>query len=106
MPDELQKTAVTIDGKEYTISPLRLKYLREISEMVSKPVTASAYASIERFFKYITLSIQEKHPEFKSETIDECTADQAIAIWTDVLNLSGIRIISKPGEIKPVAANS
>jgi hypothetical protein len=104
MPDEVEtevKDRVVIAGQEYTISPLRLKHLREISELVAKPAPTAAYQNLARFFPYIVASIKEKAPEFSESLLDEATLDEVSNAWTMILEFSGIKIVSKQGETKP-----
>jgi hypothetical protein len=91
---------ITIAGKEYVISPLRMKHLRQITEMLKQDAPTAVYESLSRFFPYIAASIQEKQPEFKQESIDDGTLDEINTAWIAVIDYSGIKIVPKV-ETKP-----
>jgi hypothetical protein len=94
---------VTIAGKEYSIAPLKLKHLKLITEMLKTEAPTAVYESLSRFFPFIAASIQEKNPEFKAEMIDEGTLDEINSAWTRIIDYSGIKIVPKVGEPKPIA---
>jgi hypothetical protein len=102
----MSEDKVTIAGKEYFIAPLKLKYLKLITEMLKEPAPTAIYESLSRFFPFIAASIQEKQPDFKVETIDEGTLDEINTAWAKIIDHSGIKIVPKLGETKPAATDS
>jgi hypothetical protein len=98
----MPESKVTIAGKEYEISPLKMKHIRAITEMVKANAPSGVYDSLSRFFPYITASIKEKNPDFTQEMIEDGTLDEINTVVTTVIDYSGIKITAKSGEAKPV----
>lgn len=96
---------VTIGGKDYEISPLRLKHLKQITTLLSKDAPTDVYASLERFYPFITFSIQQKDPSFTVEMIDEGTLAEINNVVNAVIDYSGIKVVAK-GEQKPTASST
>jgi hypothetical protein len=97
---------VTINGKEYEISPLLMKHLRGISDMVGKDFSGDVFVALNRWREYITFSIQVKTPDFNPEELDNMTMNDYIALWVKVQNISGIKLSAKQGETQPSTATA
>jgi hypothetical protein len=92
---------VTLGGKEFPISPLRVKHLKQITSMLAGDVPTGVYESIERFFPFMVASIQVEDPTFNSEKLEDATLDEINKAWTAIIDCSGIKIVTKTGETKP-----
>lgn len=98
----MSEAKVTINKKEYILSPLKMKYLKQISTILSAGVatTGGVYSSFERWMPFIVASISENAPEFTNEMMDEMTVQEYTDTWTKLLQISGIQVTNK-GEAKP-----
>jgi len=94
---------VTISGKEYRVSPLRCKHLKEISKIISSTQfspQAGTYQDLERWMPFILASLKVNHPDFTTEDLEEMTLQEFTSIWSKVVEISGITVVSK-GETPP-----
>lgn len=99
----MSETTVTINGTEYTLSPLRCKHLREISEQLQNGALNApkgVYSEIARWMPYITTSIKIKSPDIPNDLVDELTLQEFTDTWEKILQLSGIKVVPK-GEQAP-----
>jgi hypothetical protein len=97
---------ININGKEYTLSPLRLKHLRRINDTLKEPPSGSIAVLLDRYSPYITASIQGNDPDFKKELLEELTFEEFLNTWQLTLRASGIIVQKKEGEIQPEATSS
>jgi len=105
MPEEtvVVDRKVTINEKEYEISPLRCKHLRTISKILrDRTQTTTDFSSVERWMPFVLESLQIKHKEFTQEMLDEMTLQEFNDTWERIVAVSGVQLASK-GEVKPVA---
>jgi len=94
----MSDSTVVINGTTYILSPLRCKYLRQISEVLASGTlapTKGIYTEIEKFMPYIAASIKEKVPTFDQALLDELTLQEFMDTWTQVVAISGIRVVPK-----------
>lgn len=100
-------TKVTINSKEYEISPLRCKHLRQVSailkEQKENPISTLGFSSIDTWMPFIYDSLRIKNLDFKREELDEMTLTEFSTTWDKIVKLSGVTIISG-GEVKPVSS--
>lgn len=92
---------ITINGKEYILSPLRLKHLRRINETLKEAPSGSIAVLLDRYSPYVTASIQEHNPDFKKEQLEELTFAEFLGAWQSTLTASGIIVQKKEGEAVP-----
>lgn len=104
MPEATDK--VLINGKEYKISKLRCKHLRQLSEVLAvakeekaKGEAPGLYASLERWMPFIIDSIKVNHPEFGQAEVDDMTMDEVLYVWNAITAYSSVTFTS--GETKP-----
>ena|ERR1700677_3678022 len=94
-------TQVVIGTTAYELSPLRMKYIKQVSALVKEQAPTEVYASVSRFFPIITASIQTKNPTFTEDKLEDATLEQVLTAWAAVVDVSGITITTKVGEPKP-----
>jgi hypothetical protein len=93
-------TKVKINGSAYNLSPLRLKYLRQITEMLREDTPTDLYENLSRFFPFITISIKEYHPNFTQEILTEGTLGEISDAWSALIECSGIKLSTKTSDEK------
>lgn len=97
-----ESTVVKINGKEYTLAPLRMKHLKQITKILAAPRTTSLTERFEIWYPFIEFSIKEGGAsDFNKEELDELTMQELIDTWTKVQGISGINIVAKAGEKAP-----
>lgn len=93
-------TTVKINEKEYEISPLKIKHLRRISDvLIETRNEAGLFKSIERWIPFIFESIKARNPKFTEEEMAEATLDEVSQAWDNLVKISGIKLIA--GEPQP-----
>jgi len=92
---------VTIEGKEYILSPLRCKHLRQISAILREQPTGGLFSAIERWMPFVSDSIKIKTPDFDPALIEEMTLQEFNDVWKKIIEISGIALSPK-GEQKPM----
>lgn len=98
---------VTIDGKEYTVSPLRCKHLRQISKILKNKEAQSIqdFSSVERWMPFVLDSLKTLHSEFTQDQLDEMTLQEFNDTWEKIVAISGVQLTGK-GETKPAAKSN
>lgn len=100
---------VTINGKQYELSPLKMKALKEISRILTgtsmETLKKGVYDSLERWSPFIVDSIKVKSPDFKVEELEEATLQEFMDAWQKLGEISGIKLVNK-GETKPTAGST
>lgn len=93
-------TKVKINGKEYEVSPLKVKHLRRISSILSEnKQVLGTFNSIERFVPFMLESIQVRNPNFTEDDLSEASLQELLDAWEVIVKSSGIKFIS--GEPRP-----
>lgn len=96
-------SSVTINGKEYLLSPLRMKYLKQLANVLSTQRSTNMVDVFTFWNKFIVASIQDGgSPDFNEAELDELTPNELMDTWNKVKELSGITIGPK-GERTPSA---
>jgi len=92
---------VIIGGVQYKASPLKLKHLRQISEMLTKGITPpkTVFEDISPWMPYVFECIQANHPEFDIKLLEELTAQDFFDMWIAIANNSGVKL---SGEQMPI----
>lgn len=93
--------AIKIAGKEYSAAPLRLKHLRQISELLSKgiPAPKSGYEDIARWLPFVIDCIRVNHPDIDSQVADDMSAQEFHDAWKAIVDNSSVKLV--PGEAQP-----
>lgn len=100
----MSENSITINGKEYQFGKLRLKHIKEISDLLSnKEKKSTFYDQITQWIPIIAEVISYKHPGFDAKLLEELELQQLSEGWDKIINFSGIKIETK-GEQKPVAS--
>src|SRR3954468_13819504 len=93
---------VNIDGKEYEVSKLRCKHLRQLSLLVKEP-PGKGFEIIDRYMPYLFESLKIKNPSITMEVLDELELQEFSDAWKKVVALSGVQLLQ--GEGKPMESN-
>ncbi len=95
---------VKLNNQEYTVSPLKCKHLRKISELVKSGLASTGtFSDLEQFAPFILDSVKVNHPDFTEDLIYESTLQEVLDTWNTIVAISGIEF--KPGEKAPTAAS-
>lgn len=97
----MENKIIKVAGKEYEASPLRMKHLKRLTEMMNEPRPKDIYSVLSRWFPFIFASISDLNSEFKSEQVDEMTSQEVNDAVVVIAELSGIKMVSS-GETMPV----
>ena len=92
---------ITIGGKPYQASPLRLKHLRSISEILASgiPAPKSGYEDIARWLPFVYDCVKVNHAEFTMVDLDEMSAQEFHEAWKTIVDNSSVKLTS--GEAMP-----
>lgn len=97
---------VTFAGREFELSPLRLKHLRRISKQIEEtgasPRTPT-FSDLDKWLPYIGDSISVIHQDFDRNLLDEMTIEEFGTVWQKILAVSGFKVVPK-GEAQPTGA--
>lgn len=96
---------ITIAEKEYIVSPLRCKHLKEITKLLadsSKRVTTNTYADIDRWMPFMLDSLRFKNPDIDENILGEMTLQEFQDGWGEIVRISGIKVVNKGGEAQSV----
>ena len=98
---------VKINDVEYEISPLKMKHLRRISEMVSegKDMRNATFTDLDRWVTFMADSIKEKNPSFTEDMLGDLTMTGFAELWKSIIEISGIRFVPK-GEANPTETST
>lgn len=102
---------ILVNDKEYTIGPLRLKHLKQMSEILSEaassttPLKGGIYANVERWSPLLLSSLQTHNSELTMDFIQDMTLTEFNEAWTKVISISNIQLVSK-GETTPAPETS
>lgn len=105
--EQVVDNVVVIDGTSYTLAPLQMRHLREISTLLQNVESAKGgiIGALDRWMPYIRYSLKKNNPDFKDEMLDELTLEQFTEVWYKVTKVSGVTFTEK-GEQKPKAVST
>jgi len=91
---------ITIAGKEYQASPLRLKQLRQISQILSNPqAPKTGWQDVERWLPFVLDCLKVYNPDITNEVLDEMTIQEFTDGWKAIAEGSSVQL--NKGETKP-----
>ena len=95
---------IVLGGKEFQAAPLRLRQVREISQILSQraanPTKAVGYAAdVQCWVPFMVEALKINHPDITSDAVEEATLQEFNDAWTAIVSNSGVTI--KQGESIP-----
>ena len=97
---------ITIGEKSYQISPLKLKQVREISNILQARMKnpdwnkdQSPFVEIETWLPFLLQSLKVHNPDVTQEVLEDMTLTEFTEAWNVVVNESGIKLAT--GERRP-----
>lgn len=100
----MQQDKITIDGKEYHISPLRCGELKQIDKILKERTAngfvTAGFSDLDVWGPFMAKAIRREHNDFKEEQLDEMTLQEFLDGWNRLCELSGIKLQPK-GESMP-----
>lgn len=100
--------AITVGGIQYQASPLRLKHLRQINDMLEKGISPpkSVFEDLNPWMPFVVDCIKINHPEFTADMLDDMTAQEFYDAWMAIASNSGVKLTGEAAPIQQTGQQS